>query len=66
MNTSMRFGKRIALPSMRQTRHELRAFCAEEEIREECAIELGLPARSGWDEIYARRAAVPAAIEAGR
>lgn len=61
MNTFIRFGKRVASPSMRQIRHELRAFCAEEEVREECATELGLPASTGWDEIYARRAVVPAA-----
>jgi hypothetical protein len=61
MNTFIRFGKRIALPSMRQIRHELRAFCAEEEVREECAAEMGLPVSAGWDEIYARRPIVPAA-----
>jgi hypothetical protein len=60
MNTFIRFGKRIRVPSTVQIRHELRAFCAEEDIREECAATAGLPAGATWDEIYARRSAVAA------
>ncbi len=60
MNTFIRFGRRIAAPSTVQIRHELRAFCAAEDVREECAAELRLPTGASWDEIYTRRAAVTA------
>ncbi len=60
MASYIRFGRRIPTPSTVQVRHELRAFCAEEDVREECAAKIGLPARASWDEIYARRAAVVA------
>jgi len=60
MNTFIRFGRRIPTPPTVQVRHELRAFCAEEDIREECAAKTGLPAGATWDEIYARRAAATA------
>jgi hypothetical protein len=62
MNTFIRFGKRIPTPSTVQIRHELRAFCAAEDIREECAAKLGLPAVATWDEIYARRDSVAAEL----
>jgi hypothetical protein len=60
MNTFIRFGRRIPTPSTVQIRHELRAFCAEEDVREECAAKVALPAGATWDEIYARRSAVAA------
>jgi hypothetical protein len=60
MKTFIRFGRRIPIPSTTQIRHELRAFCAAEDVREECAAKVGLPAVATWDEIYARRAAVAA------
>lgn len=60
MQTFVRFGRRIPTPSTVQIRHELRAFCAEEDVREECAAKAGLPADASWDDIYARRAAVGA------
>lgn len=52
-----RFGRRLPLSSTVQIRHELRAFIAQEEIREECAMTEGLPAGATWNEIYAHRAA---------
>lgn len=52
----VRFGKRIPIPSTLQIRRELRAFCAQEEVREECAAKEGLPSAATWDEIYAHRA----------
>jgi len=51
----IRFGRRLAVPSTVQIRHELRAFCAQEEIREECAVKEGLSSGATWDEIYAHR-----------
>lgn len=62
MKTFIRFGKRIAVPSTVQLRHELRAFIAAEDVREECAATLALPATASWDDIYARRAAAAAPI----
>jgi hypothetical protein len=62
MKTFIRFGKRIAVPSTVQLRHELRAFIASEEVREECAATLDMSATASWDEIYARRAAAAARI----
>ena len=60
MNTFIRFGKRIAVPSTVQIKHELRAFCAEEDVREECATAEGLAQAATWDEIYAHRATASA------
>jgi len=53
----VRFGRRFSVPSTVQIRHELRAFCAQEEIREECALKEGLPSEAPWGEIYAHRVA---------
>lgn len=59
MNKFVRFGRRLSIPSTVQIRHELRAFCASEDIRQECATKEGLPIGATWDEIYAHRSAVP-------
>jgi hypothetical protein len=56
----VRFGRRIPVPSTAQVKHELRAFCAEEDVREEAATMLGLSVGASWDEIYAHRAAAAA------
>lgn len=53
----IRFGSRIAIPSSAEVRHELRHFCAEEDVREECAAKEGLSPDTGWEDIYAHRAA---------
>jgi hypothetical protein len=58
MKAFIRFGRRIPVPSTLQIRHELRAICAEEDVREECAVKEELPVTASWDEIYAQRAAV--------
>jgi len=57
MKAFIRFGRRLPVPSMVQVRHELRAFSAAEDIREECAQAEGLSPHASWDEIYAHRAA---------
>ncbi len=56
MQKFVRFGRRLALPSTVEIRHELRAFSAQEDIREGCAATEGLSSGATWDEIYARRA----------
>ena len=62
MKTFTRFGRRLAIPSTVQIRHELRALSAEEDIRLECAKAVGLSPLTSWDEIYAERAARAAAV----
>ena len=39
MTTTMRFGRRIALPSTRQIRHELLVFAARENARQKALME---------------------------
>ena len=48
----VRFGRRVSIPSTVQIRHELRAFCAEEDVREECAATAGLSVGATWEEIW--------------
>ncbi len=60
MNKLVRFGRRLPIPSTVQIRHELRAFCAAEEVREECAAKEGLAKESTWNDIYAHRMAAAA------
>lgn len=57
MKTFIRFGRRVAIPSTVQIRHELRAICAAEDVRAECAQAEGLSPQASWDDIYAHRAA---------
>jgi hypothetical protein len=60
---AVRFGRRLSIPSTVQTKHELRAFCAQEDVREECAAKEALVVEATWDEIYAHRAAVAAELQ---
>lgn len=57
MQKFVRFGRRLAIPSTVEIRHELRSFLAQEDVREECAASEGLTAGATWDDIYAHRAA---------
>lgn len=57
MKKFVRFGRRLAIPSTVEIRHELRAFSVQEDVREECAVAEGLAVAATWDEIYAHRAA---------
>jgi len=56
MQKFVRFGRRLALPSTVEIRHQLRAFSAQEDVREDCAATEGLTSGATWDEIYAHRA----------
>lgn len=55
MKKFVRFGKSFAIPSTVQIRHELRLFCAEENVRSLCAEGEGLAPGASWDEITAWR-----------
>lgn len=61
MNPFVRCGRRLPVPSTTQILHELKAFSAEEDVREECAAKEGLQTDADWDAIYAHRAATIAA-----
>lgn len=58
MPSHIRYGRRIPIPSTVQLRHELKAFIAEENVRELCAEADGLPLRATWKEIEVRRLAL--------
>jgi hypothetical protein len=58
MPSYIRYGRRLQIPSTTQLRHELKAFVAEENVRELCAEADGLPLRATWVEIEARRRAL--------
>jgi hypothetical protein len=58
MQKFVRFGRRLPIPSTLEIRHDLRAFSAEEDVREECAVAEGLASGATWDDIYAHRAQV--------
>jgi hypothetical protein len=55
MNQFRRFGRRFSVPSSLQVLHELRALSAEQNARERCAEEDGLPAAASWEDIIERR-----------
>jgi hypothetical protein len=55
MKPLIRFGKRVPLLPSVQIRHELRLFCAQEDIRERCAAAEGMPIDSSWEQICERR-----------
>jgi len=61
MRSYTRHGRRLSAPSSVQLKHELRAFIAEENVRELCAEADGLPLRATWREIEARRSLVSSA-----
>jgi hypothetical protein len=58
MPSHIRYGRRIQIPSSVQLRHELKAFIAQENVRELCAEAEGLPLRATWKEIEAQRRAL--------
>jgi hypothetical protein len=62
MRSYIRYGKRVSTPSSVQLKHELRAFIAEENVRELCAEADGLPLRATWKEIEARRSLLSSAL----
>lgn len=62
MKPLIRFGKRIPLLPSVQIRHELRMFCAQEDIRERCAEAEGMPIDSSWEQICEHRALLTAQI----
>jgi hypothetical protein len=55
MNQYRRFGRRFPVPSSLQIFHELRTLSAEQNARERCAEEDGLPAAASWEDIIERR-----------
>ena len=58
MRSYIRYGRRIQIPSTVQLRHELRAFIAEENVRELCAEADSLPLSAPWKDIEDRRRAL--------
>jgi hypothetical protein len=52
----VRFGRRVAIPSTAQIRHEIRVF-GEREERERIATLDGLGPTASWDDIIAHRVA---------
>lgn len=56
MNTKLRFGRRVPLPSTAQITHDLKLFCAQEDARKAHAIADGLPENSTWEDIGLFRA----------
>src|ERR1051325_1016176 len=55
LQSYIRYGRRIQLPSTVSLKHELRALIAEENVRELCAEAEGLPLSASWNEIESRR-----------
>ena len=66
MQSHIRYGRRIHIPSCVQVRHELRAFIAEENVRELCVEGDGLPLwatrkeHDGRSQAASTRTAAPA------
>ena len=58
LRSYIRYGRRIQIPSTVQVKHELRAFIAEENVRELCAEADGLPPSASWKDIENRRQAL--------
>ena len=56
MNSTVRFGRRIPIPSTVQIIHDLMDFSSDEDVRERCAEEEGLPGGTSWDAIISHRA----------
>ena len=55
MNQFRRFGRFFPVPSSLQVLHELRTLRVDENARERCAEEDGLPAAATWETIIERR-----------
>ena len=58
MQSYIRYGRRIQIPSTAQVTHELRVLIAEENVRELCAEADGLPLFASWNDIESRRRAL--------
>lgn len=55
LKQTVRFGRRLALPSTVEIFHEMRVLLEDENLRQLCAEADGLPLKSSWDEICSRR-----------
>jgi len=55
MNSTVRFGRRIPVPSTVQILHELMAFSPQQDVRERCVAEGGAPGTTFRAEIVSHK-----------